>query len=299
MFLLAATGGTASLAGGPATAAVSAAGASGTIVYTGCTARWKACASYYSAPGSRSAIYSIRSDGSRRRRLILNASNPSWSPSGRRIAYAGRGGIWVARADGKLRRRLTIASRRGFDLDPSWSPDGRKIVFMRDRGRRSDLYTVEVRTRRQKRLTETPKMWEFSPAWSPDGKTIAYERSNGIFVLDLVTRQSTKLTSGDFTQWAPDWSPDGTKIAVVTTDPWALVVMNRDGSGRRTIASHAVGFAPVSDEGSPSWSPDGRHIAYDVPTRSRSRQPRILIAPVEGQGRIRLLVRGGVEPDWR
>lgn len=66
------------------------------------------------------------------------------------------------------------------DADPRWSPDGRRIAFVSDRHRdadlgwRSDIYLLEVATRRVSQLSpgRGRQTWG-SPAWSPDGRWVA------------------------------------------------------------------------------------------------------------------------------
>ena len=248
-----------------------------------------------------SAVFTSRVDGSRRRLLLRDASSPAWSRDGRRIAYIGRAGLWVARSDGSHRRRLANHPRRGLVSDPAWSPDGRRIVFYRERyidksTAGADLYVVVLKTRRLTPLTRSPSTFEFDPAWSPDGRQIAYRGANeagdlsaqGIWVLDVATRRSRRLTSV-YDDRSPDWSPDGTKIALARFGPaGGILVVNRDGSGRRKLISAAW-------VNSPSWSPGGPKIAYTaMPIGSES---RIVVMRLGGTSR-RVVVRGS-EPDWR
>ena len=66
------------------------------------------------------------------------------------------------------------------DADPRWSPDGRRIAFVSDRHRdadlgwRSDIYLVDVATRRVSQLSSGRgrQTWG-APAWSPDGRWVA------------------------------------------------------------------------------------------------------------------------------
>jgi dipeptidyl aminopeptidase/acylaminoacyl peptidase len=66
------------------------------------------------------------------------------------------------------------------DADPQWSPDGRRIAFVSDRHRdadlgwRTDIYLVEVATRRVSQLSpgRGRQSWG-APAWAPDGRWVA------------------------------------------------------------------------------------------------------------------------------
>ena len=57
---------------------------------------------------------------------ITRGRDPSWSPSGRQIAVARRGGIYLAAADGARARRVVRCS--GCKA-PAFSPDGRQLVY--------------------------------------------------------------------------------------------------------------------------------------------------------------------------
>ena len=52
----------------------------------------------------------------------------AWSPDGRRLAFARKGALFTMRSDGARQRRLFGRWRRSFGA-PDWSPDGKKIVF--------------------------------------------------------------------------------------------------------------------------------------------------------------------------
>ena len=125
------------------------------------------------------ALYTIRADGSRMRRLFGRywgtGQQPDWSPDGRRIAFRARKHIFTLRADGRALRRLTGPKRaRGQgSSDPAWSPAGDYIAFIRD----YDLYVMRSNGRGLRRLIDAPdqvlgdptKMWTRlgSPSWQP------------------------------------------------------------------------------------------------------------------------------------
>src|SRR5262249_24797834 len=58
---------------------------------------------------------------------VAGATDPAWSPDGRRIAYAGGdGGVWAMDRSGLHRSRI---ESRVVAADPRWSQDSRSIAF--------------------------------------------------------------------------------------------------------------------------------------------------------------------------
>ena len=64
-----------------------------------------------------------------------------------------------------------------FGGTAAWSPDGRKILFTRcergSRGKRSDIYVMNVDGSGERKLTERGH----DPRWSPDGEKISFVSS--------------------------------------------------------------------------------------------------------------------------
>src|SRR5262245_23506190 len=92
-------------------------------------------------PLLRNMLFVVKADGTGlkplARAFFVGSEAPSWSPDGRRLAYATRpadGGadssaVFVINADGGGQRNVSRNPAR--DLQPVWSPDGRKIAFLR------------------------------------------------------------------------------------------------------------------------------------------------------------------------
>jgi len=103
---------------------------------------------------------------------------------------------------------------------------------------------------------------ESPAAWSPDGTRVAYGESDGLVILTLATRESTRIAIAPARNaYRPDWSPDGSKIAFEAFtgndstwfDIFAVAV---DGTGLENLTQSFGG------DWNASWSSDGTRIAF-------------------------------------
>ncbi len=201
-------------------------------------------------PVFQSDIFTRRPKSSGAAKLTSSAASESgvaWSPDGARIAFESDG-IFVMRSNGEARKRLTEnVSAPGrepvWDSQPAWSPDGRKIVFARQAGfdGASDLVVVSDEGGDERKLTETPRLYEYEPAWSPDGRRIAFaarsaESVSAVYVMNADGSGVKRIGVG--TQ--PAWSPDRRKIAFASPSRmrrFRIFVVHRDGSRKVQITS--------------------------------------------------------------
>ena len=80
----------------------------------------------------RAYISRVRPDGTGAERLTAGWK-PTWSPDGRRIAFARPPDVYTMRADGGGVRRVLRSRVRETDIRGlSWSPDGRRIAIATD-----------------------------------------------------------------------------------------------------------------------------------------------------------------------
>lgn len=91
-----------------------------------------------------------------------------------------------------------------------------------------------------------------------DGNRLAFVRSGEIYTATLSGTHVRRLTGGAGSSFRPHWSPGGTRIAYVhetrsgSRDIW---VMRADGSHRAQVTH-------LGDTTEPSWSADGRRLAF-------------------------------------
>jgi len=162
-------------------------------------------------------------------------------------------------------------------------------------GRELVLFDVDGQ-RPQVLLSE--RMLLLMPAWRPDGRELLVTSyRNGrpeLFVYRLAERRLRKLISVGALTMGGVYSPDGTRIAFTasqnggTTDVW---VADADGGNPRRLTKHPA------DDLSPTWSPDGRRIAF---VSNRAGSPQIYVMNADGSDARRLTFQGNYNqtPQW-
>ena len=210
-------------------------------------------------------LWVMNLDGSNAVQVATAASNVSWAPDGRRLAYFTRlppFELHLVNADGTGDTLLPAAEPGGFQgLD--WSPDGRRIAFegMRDDGART-IFIINATGGGLIDLSAGTAESEVrptgEPSWSPDGSQLAFSRFTVIDfravyklgVRNLATGEEQMITSGMGNDFTPSWSPTGEWIAFVhEEDNQADVfVVRPNGTGLRRVTN-----TPDHSESSADW----------------------------------------------
>ena len=227
---------------------------------------------------------------------------PAFSPDGHRLAFAEFFGensqLCVLRLNGDGPPTITASVTAGpAGLD--WTPDGREIVFAHNQ-----LWRVSAEGGRPVRLPNTDII--FQVALSRRARRFAYSKMlfiAGIWRFDgpetpaSAARQPVKVISSNGLDMAPQFSPDGKKV-VFTSDRSGsaeLWVSDRDGSAPVQLTNMGGDWL---SSGSPRWSPDGSHVAFDSCTRDSCWS--IYVVSIESRV-VRRLTSGPVDcsrPGW-
>jgi Tol biopolymer transport system component len=176
---------------------------------------------YTRSAGASTGIWTMRDDGSNRRRLptgSIMASDPAWSPDGTRIAFAGTASagprtLFTMRSDGSGLRSIDIRqgpSHAGLPgaSGPAWSPDGTRVAFVEGTaGPLGRLWVARIDGTGARQIAAVGRDVEVSaPSWSPDGTRIAVIANGRLVTVGANGTGLRKLTRA-WSTVAPAWYP--------------------------------------------------------------------------------------------
>jgi tricorn protease len=175
----------------------------------------------------------------------------------------------TARADdAELKPRNAKASRTIDWAMPS--ADGSKIAF----SARGDVLLMDSDDGDARNLTQTTAAAERFPALSPDGQQVAYfSDESGEYQLHVRSSDGTGAAKKIAVEPRPSfyreltWSPDSRRIAF-TDKRLALWIADVAAGAARQVDRSTYSF---QEEWYPSWSPDGRWLAYSKHLKNRVR----------------------------
>jgi Tol biopolymer transport system component len=235
-------------------------------------------------------VYTIRIDGSDRRKINAEGDDACsfFHPNGKEIVWTSTRdrldlpkGNWSDVEDYPQGAELYLSDLEGgnvrritnndyYDAEVGFSPDGKYLLFARQIDGAIDLWLADPDGANQRQLTHSPDLQEGGAQFLPDSETILFrawkksEQSNDHKDMHLYTIRvdgsgERQLTSRPGTHWAPYPAPDGIHavyVKVLSPRNYDLFLINLQ-TGEEQRLTYNAAF-----DGFPSFSPDGRTIAF-------------------------------------
>ena len=196
-----------------------------------------------------------------------------------------------------------VTSSVGVDIYPSLSPDGSAVAYSSDKNGGFEIYVKTLAPGGREIQLTSDGNENLQPAWSPDGTQIAFfsRKKGGIWMIPALGGTARRLTGfGGKPAWSPDgsrivfqsvgildYSPTGLAITLPSSTLWMV-----DARGGAPTQLTQPGN-PNGGHGAPTWSPDGKKIAFSSVSASLQ---EIWTIPANGGTPLRLVAGGVYDP---
>jgi Tol biopolymer transport system component/DNA-binding winged helix-turn-helix (wHTH) protein len=156
------------------------------------------------------------------------------------------------------------------DHNPDFSADGMKVTFTSTRSGTEEIWVANADGSEAAQMTSMGGPNTSNSRWSPDGKSILFNsRSSGssdLYILEVATRASRRLTDDPADEYEPRWSRDGAWIYFVSTRSGRAEVWKLPANGGPAGGGPAVRVTRQGG-GAAFESADGRSLYYARDTR--------------------------------
>jgi Tol biopolymer transport system component len=216
------------------------------------------------SPDQRHVAVSVQDDATRTRDLWLYdttrgartrlTSEPSddfsavWSPSGDRLAFAGRRAadrgliVYETGASGSGERRLL--DRNGVEIPTSWSPDGRFLLFQTP-SPGADIMVASLGADAQVSPFANTRFTEGSAQFSPDGRWVVYSSNETgrteVYVAPF-QRPGPRVPISTDGGGSPRWNHDGRGLFYIRADNTLIAVDVSTGESAVAVGATRVLF---------------------------------------------------------
>jgi dipeptidyl aminopeptidase/acylaminoacyl peptidase len=197
-----------------------------------------------------------------------HATNPRWSPDGKRLAFLAtadsRYGLWVVSIDGSRPRFVAAVSETNFFITYAgesfaWSPDSKSIAYIS--ASVEPAFDPHYGSRQTDPMVIDRVQYKSRTSFSDNLRT-------HVWIADVDEPAPRQLTTGLAYDHALSFSPRGDEIAFVSNhelDPDAnnnsdIFAVDLRGQVRQITNTRGCEYEPT-------WSPDGKWIAYTATKR--------------------------------
>ena len=251
-------------------------------------------------------IWSMDYDGANQKQLTKSgtiALSPRISTDGSRLAFSAlTNDSWqIKMYSMDLGRTVAFPRSTGDNFSPAWASDGTKIAFSSSmHSGLSEIFVADASGGGARRLS-TGK-GDVSPVFNPktNGQIAWVSGRSGlpqIYVMDADGSNVQRMTEQGYAV-SPAWSPNGLLLAFAWVRNYGPGVLGGQDIYLMDIASRQI--VQLTHDGGrndfPSWSPDGRHIAFQS---NRSGTEQIWSVLADGS-HLQQLTRQGrnSQPNW-
>ena len=240
-----------------------------------------------------------------------SSEHPRWSPDGKFLAFLsernkGKTQVYLLNRLGGEAQKLTDTIQ---DVDNfEWSPDSKRLVLILRDPSPEELVAADNKEKDEADAKPAvPKKSKAKAPWVIDRlqfkeDTIGYldRRRTHLYAFGIASKTMTQVTSDDYDDDDPAWSPDGKFLcfasnrskpdpdATYNWDIWVVAADNTDKGAHLTQVTTGLG-----EDRSPSWSPDGKWIAFSTqldPHLFQYSTKHVAIAPSTG-GETKVLTK--------
>ncbi len=225
--------------------------------------------------GKDGKLWVIPASGGIPRRLTPQGEgsqhSASFSPDNRRVAFVAAFGdnqdIAVVDSDGESWPQR-ISRGEHFVFSPQWLPDGKRVVYGEHDNRRmpffeTRLVLADLSTGNLKTLVDGwgKNTVYSSPTASPDSRWLAYVSNesgwNNVYVMNLESGQSRPLAPAQLEQGEPAWHSDSSGLVYTVNQHCNIGLSFTTLEGQTVVIEQSAAAC-----GGPTFSPDGKRIAY-------------------------------------
>ena len=209
----------------------------------------------------------INANGSNHRQLTNSRDNQdaSFSPDGESIIFSSnRTGNYEIHEMDLSGHTVQLTNLKGSAGLPAISPDNKWIAFTNLVNGNEQIWLMDREGKNPRVFFESHEESAVAPTWSPNSEEILFavgkDLERQLFIMSLEGGDARLLSEEIITPGRTDWSNQGL-IAYFMGGGWDREVWTiyPDGSGRTQVTRG-------NNSQGPSFSPDGRYIAYTAYT---------------------------------